>query len=190
MRDERDTTGAATNAAAGRRNPMRLWNSCVDGLAALGTIMIVFLMAIIVADVVVRNLIGASLPLIAELGALTVVLIVFLQLGTAVRNDRLASTEFFLAAVSERRPGAAAVIRAIWDLAGAVLCAGIAWSSWDIFRRDVEHSEFIGVIGVLTMPTSPFRALIFIGAAIAAVQFLLMATIRLRRAAKQGGGGE
>lgn len=188
MQVERDRTGAATNVPPGRKNPMRLWNSCVDGLAAFGTTMIVFLMAIIVADVIARNVMGASLPLIAELGALTVVLIVFLQLGTAVRNDRLASTEFFLAAVSARWPGAASGIRAIWDLAGAVLCAGIAWSSWGIFRRDVEHSEFIGVIGVLTMPTSPFRALIFLGAAIAAVQFLLMATIRLRKAAKRGGG--
>ena len=93
--------------APGGRHRLDLWNKGVDGLAALGTIMIVLLMAMIVADVVVRNLLGASLPLIAELGALTVVLIVFLQLGTAVRNDRLASTDFFLEAVSVRRPKAA-----------------------------------------------------------------------------------
>ncbi|WP_244742836.1 MULTISPECIES: TRAP transporter small permease subunit [unclassified Mesorhizobium] len=190
MQVEPNRTGAATNGPPGRRNPMPLWNRWVDGLAALGTIMIVFLMAIIVADVIARNIMGASLPLIAELGALTVVLIVFLQLGTAVRNDRLASTEFFMTAMSERWPGIAAGIRATWDLAGAVLCAGIAWSSWGIFRRDVEHSEFIGVIGVLTMPTSPFRALIFLGAAVASAQFLLMAATRLRRAAKQEGGAE
>ncbi|WP_144863384.1 TRAP transporter small permease [Mesorhizobium sp. J18] len=159
---------------------MRFWNRGVDGLAALGTIMIVFLMAIIVADVVTRNTMGESLPLIAELGALTVVLIVFLQLGTAVRNDRLASTEFFLATLSTRWPGAAVVIRAAWDLAGAALCAGIAWSSWDILWRDINHREFIGVIGVMTMPTSPFRALIFVGAAVAALQFVLTAVARLR----------
>jgi TRAP-type C4-dicarboxylate transport system permease small subunit len=162
---------------------MRLWNRGVDGLAALGTIMIVMLMLIIVADVLARNIMGASLPLVAELGALTVVLIVFLQLGTAVRNDRLVNADFLLDALAARSPMAAAFIRAVWDLCGAAICVGIAWSSWGILLRDFEHSEFIGVTGVLTMPTSPFRALIFLGAAVAAVQFLILAARRLRQAA-------
>lgn len=186
MQTGEDKAGAGAPPPAGEGGPLRFWNRGVDGLAALGTIMIVFLMAIIVADVIARNTMGASLPLIAELGALTVVLIVFLQLGTTVRNDRLASTDFFLEAVSARRPKIAAAIRAIWDLFGAAVCAGIAWSSWDILRRDMDHREFIGVIGVMTMPTSPFRALIFVGAAVAAVQFVLLAAGRLRGVAAGG----
>ncbi len=166
----------------------RAWNRGVDGLGALGTIMIVFLMVIIVADVAVRNLVGASLPLIAELGALTVVLIVFLQLAAAVRNDRLASTDFVLEAVSRGRPRFALAIRALWDLVGAALCAGIAWASWAILWRDIDHREFIGVTGVLTMPTSPFRALIFAGAVVAALQFVLMAVSRMRSMARAGDG--
>lgn len=170
----------------GTSGPARVWTRGVDGLAALGTIMIVFLMAIIVADVAVRNVVGASLPLIAELGALTVVLIVFLQLAAAVRNDRLAGTDFVLDAVARSRPRFALAIRAMWDLVGAALCAGIAWSSWGILWRDIEHREFIGITGVLTMPTSPFRALIFIGAVVAAVQFVLLALSRLRGLARAG----
>ena len=79
MRAEDNKDGAGEMPPAPDRRVMRIWNGGVDGLAALGTIMIVFLMAIIVADVVARNTMGASLPLIAELGALTVVLIVFLN---------------------------------------------------------------------------------------------------------------
>jgi len=173
--------GAGESPPPGNRTPIRFWNRGVDGLAALGTVMIVFLMAIIVADVFARNLMGASLPLVAELGAIVVVLIVFLQLGTAVRNDRLASTEFLLDAVAARRPPVAAVIRAVWDLVGAALCAGIAWSSWGIVWREIEHREFIGVTGVMTLQTWPFRALIFLGAVVAAIQFLLMAIGRLRQ---------
>lgn len=168
--------------------PMRFWNRGVDGLAALGTFMIVILMLIIVSDVLARNIMGASLPLVAELGALTVVLIVFVQLGTAVRNDRLASADFLLEAMSARRPGIAAAVRALWDIVGAVICAGIAWSSWGILMRDIEHREFIGVTGVMTMPTSPFRALIFLGAAVAAVQFLFLAARRLRQTSRGGDG--
>jgi len=188
MQADAAKTGAGASPPPGKPGPMRFWNLAVDGLAALGTAMIVFLMIIIVADVVVRNLVGASLPLIAELGALTVVLIVFLQLGTTVRNDRLASTEFFLDAVGDSRPAVAAAIRAVWDLFGAAVCAGIAWSSWGILWRDYAHREFIGITGVLTMPTSPFRALIFLGAVVAAAQFVLMAASRFRGAGKADPG--
>ena len=169
--------------------PMRFCNRGVDGLAALGTVMIVILMVIIVADVLFRNTVGASLPLVAELGALTVVLIVFLQLGTTVRNDRLASTDFFMDALKSRSPIAARALRAVWDLAGAAVCAGVAWASWGILMRDIAHREFIGITGVVTLPTSPFRALIFLGALVAAVQFLIMAWSRLRglRAPAEGG---
>ena len=59
----------------------------VEGLAALGTILIGFLMLIICADIVARNLMGSSLPLITELGALTLVMIVYLQLAATVRAD-------------------------------------------------------------------------------------------------------
>jgi TRAP-type C4-dicarboxylate transport system permease small subunit len=186
MQAEKETVAAEASPPPGDPGRMRFWNRGVDGLAALGTAMIVALMVMIVADVLVRNLFGASLPLIAELGALTVVLIVFLQLGTAIRNDRLASTDFVLEALSARRPAAGAALRAVWDMVGAALCAGIAWSSWGSLWRDIEHREFIGVTGVLTMPTSPFRALIFIGAAVAAIQFVLLAVKRLRSASTGG----
>lgn len=180
IQDEDRNAGEDPRPPSDRRGALWFWNRSVDGLAALGTIMIVALMVMIGADVVVRNVFGASLPLVAELGALTVVLIVFLQLGTTVRNDRLASTDFFLAAVAARRPRAAMAIRAVFDLFGAAICAGIAWSSWGILVRDWEHREFIGVTGVLTMPTSPFRALILLGALVATVQFGLLALARLR----------
>jgi TRAP-type C4-dicarboxylate transport system permease small subunit len=180
MRSEAEDAGAGKAAPPGVPGRLRFWNRGVDGLAALGTVMIVILMAIIVADVLARNLVGASLPLIAELGALTVVLIVFLQLGAAVRNDRLARTEFVLDALGTGRPRAVEVLRAAWDLCGAAVCAGIAWASWDILRRDFTHGEFIGVTGVMTMPTSPFRLLILVGAVVASIQFVIVAVGRLR----------
>lgn len=180
MRADAKDTGAGATPPPGRREPLRWWNRGVDALAALGSIMIVILMAMICADVLVRNIAGGSLPLIAEAGALTVVLIVFLQLGAAVRNDRLAATEFVAEALAGRSPRAAGVLRALFDLCGAAICAGVAWASWGILANDLAHGEFIGIIGIATMPTSPFRALIFIGAAVAAIQFVLMAVRRLR----------
>lgn len=166
--------------------PARLWAALVDGTAALGTLLIGILMLLISADILARNLIGGSLPLISELGALTLVMIVYLQLGTTVRHNRLARIEFFLVWLEQRSPRALAVVNGVWELAGAAVCAAIAWSTLGIFRRDISHMEFIGVPGVLTLPTWPFRALILAGVAIAVVQFTIRAVAEFRRAAASG----
>ena len=156
-------TAAHEDGAATKRRqvsvPMRMWSRAVDGLAALGTLMIVVLMAMIFCDVLARNLIGGSLPLISELGALTLVMIVFLQLGTT------------------------AFVAGVWDLFGIAVCAGIAWSTWGILWKDYDHSEYIGVTGVATVQTWPFRALILVGVAVAALQFVIQAAQSFARAA-------
>lgn len=175
-------------AADGRRRPSaiaRLWGRSVDGLAALGTLMILVLMGMIACDVVARNVMGASLPLISELGALTLVMIVYLQLGTTIRNNRLARTDFFFALVEGRSPRLAAFVSGFWDLFGIAVCAGIAWSTWGILAKDLDHGEYIGVTGVATLQTWPFRALILIGAATAAAQFTIQAARSFATAARR-----
>lgn len=158
------------------------WAWLVDGLAALGTAMIAVLMGMISADILARNVMGASLPLISELSALTLVMIVFLQLGTAVRHGRLAQIEFFMNWLLERSPRAHSGLTALWNLVGAAACAAIAWSTYGILLRDFSHSVFIGITGVLTAPVWPFRALILLGVSVAALQFLFLAIGNLRAA--------
>jgi len=162
----------------------RTWTRAVDGLAALGTTMIVLLMVMICADVVARNVLGGSLPLISELGALTLVMIVYLQLGTTVRNHRLARTDFLLAALATRWPKAAAALQGLWDLVGVAICCAIAYSTFGILVRDMSHRDFIGIAGVMTLPTWPFRALILLGVTVAALQFAVHAFLAFRDAAK------
>lgn len=163
--------------------PARLWASLVDGSAALGTLMICLLMLMISADILARNILGGSLPLISELGALTLVMIVYLQLGTTIRHNRMARIEFFLIWLERKSPRALGVVNAIWELAGAAVCAAIAWSTYTILLRDISAREFIGVPGIATMPTWPFRALILAGATIAVIQFGIRAVNELRSAA-------
>ncbi|APH71074.1 TRAP transporter small permease subunit [Aquibium oceanicum] len=183
------TAANGEGAATERRRTsafMRMWSRAVDGLAALGTLMIVLLMTMIFCDVLARNLIGGSLPLVSELGALTLVMIVFLQLGTTVRNDRLARTDFFFAMLEGRSPRTSAFVAGVWDLFGIAVCAGIAWSTWGILWKDYEHAEYIGVTGVATVQTWPFRALILVGVTVAALQFVIQAARSFARAAVPG----
>lgn len=161
----------------------RWWAAVVDGLGALGTVLIGVLMVMISADIAARNVLGGSLPLISELSALTLVMIVFLQLGTTIRHDRMARIELFTYWLGQKSPRAHAVMDGLWNIFGAAACGAIAYSTVGILRSAYDHGDFIGVTGIMTLPTWPFRALILIGVAVAAIQFLLRATASFRNLA-------
>jgi len=172
----------------GRRKSVvgKAWAWAVDGLAALGTILIGVLMLVIAADVVARNTMGASLPLVSELGALMLVMIVYLQLAATVRADRLARTELFLVPFRESRPRAGALLSASFDLVGAAAIAAIGWSTVRILEKDYASGEYIGVTGIATVQTWPFRVLILVGVFVAAVEFAIRVWSALRVAAGRG----
>ena len=140
-----------------------------------------FPMLTICADIVARNGLGQSLPVVSELGALALVMIVYLQLATTIRHDRLVRADILIGAIGIRFPRIGLLLDTLFDIAGAVVIAILAWSTLGILERDLRATEFIGVTGVLTLPTWPFRVLILLGAAVAAVQFTIQAVDRLAR---------
>lgn len=181
--DPEKSTDAAPSR--GQRDPLifRIWAWLPDSMAALGTAMIGVLMVIICADVVARNLMGASLPMVSELGALGLVMIVYLQLATTIRYDRLARTELFITGFAARNPRAGALVQAVFDLMGLVSLAVIAWATVKIVGRDYASGEYIGVTGVATLPTWPFKVAIVAGMIVSSVQFLLQVIRNLQAAA-------
>jgi TRAP-type C4-dicarboxylate transport system permease small subunit len=154
----------------------------VDGLAALATFLIGVLMLIICSDIVFRNGFGASLPLVSELGGLLVVLIVALQLASAIRADRLAQVEIVIGALALGTPRLAFILKALFALTGAFMVGMIAWASAGILEKDLASNEFIGTPGLGTLPTWPFRALFMIGMAVAAAEFVVVALAHFRNA--------
>ncbi|MFD1194483.1 TRAP transporter small permease subunit [Seohaeicola saemankumensis] len=163
---------------------IRGWHLVVEAFAAIGTLLIGVLMLIICADIVARNLMGASLPLVSEGGALLVVTLVALQLAATVRAGRLARAEFFLNAVENRSPRAAAALHAAFNAIGAGVLGTIAWATIRVLEKDVNAAEFIGINGMGTLPTWPFRALILAGFAIAAIEFVIATLGALRSVIK------
>ena len=164
--------------------PLRAWHRLGETFAAVGTVLIGVLMLIICADILARNIWGASLPLVSEGGALLVVTLVALQLGATVRAGRLARTEVFILPFTERHPRAGAALEGLFDLTGAVVLGMIAWASLRVIEKDLNAAEFIGITGIATLPTWPFRALILAGFAVAAVEF----AVRLIGAFRSMGG--
>lgn len=156
------------------------WALLIDGLAVVATAFIAVLMIVICADIVARNGMGASLPLVSELGAMIVVLIVALQLPSAVGAGRLARVEMLMDALQVRRPRAYCLLNGIFSLVGFALLSIVAYASFGIFQDALESRDFIGTPGMGTLPTWPFRALITLGMAVAALEFLFKALVYLR----------
>jgi len=160
----------------------QVWHMIVEGLAAIGTVLIGVLMVIICADIIARNSMGASLPLISEAGALLVVMIVALQLAATVRANRLARTEFFIVPFTNRYPRAGAALSAVFDLVAMSVLGMIAWGTIRILEKGYNSAEFIGIVGIATLPTWPVRVLILVGFAVAATEFLVRFINATRRA--------
>lgn len=169
-------TPNADAPSGGRLTPARrYWLFLTDGLAVIATLFIAVLMIIICADIVARNGLGSSLPLVSELGAMIVVLIVALQLPSAVAANRLARVELVMDWLAARSPRLVALVNALFALVGAVILFGVALASFHIFQSDLKSNDFIGTPGLGTLPTWPFRALITLGFAVSAMEFLIKA---------------
>jgi len=159
----------------------RVWHRVVETFAALGTVLIGVLMVIICADIVARNTMGASLPLVSEGGGLLVVALVALQLAATVRAGRLARTEVFILPFAGRYPRVGALLNGLFNLTGAVVLGLIAWASIRVVEKDFSAGEFIGVPGLATLQTWPFRVLILAGFTIAAIESAIRVIAALRQ---------
>ena len=147
-------------------------------LSSIGTVWIGLLMLLIVDDVIGRNFFDAPITGVAEIAGKSVVAIVFLQTAAAIMQGRLTRADFLfrrIAGVSQR---AAGVIDSLFCVTGATVFALIAWSSWGKMIDAWVTQEFFGVQGVFTIPTFPFRAIIVIGAILAALAALYRAVHR------------
>jgi TRAP-type mannitol/chloroaromatic compound transport system permease small subunit len=150
-------------------------------LAAIGTIWILVLMLVIVADVVGRNFLDAPITGVAEVAGRSVVAIVFLQLTSAVIAGRMTRADFLTRIIAARAPSLMRIMNVLFSLAGALVFAAIVYATWPDLMTAWRRNEFFGVPGVWTVPTYPFRAVIIVGATGAALAYLGIAIGHLLR---------
>jgi TRAP-type C4-dicarboxylate transport system permease small subunit len=160
-----------------------------DGLAAVSTLLIAVLMLIICADAVARNTMGASLPLVSELGASLLVAIVYLALATTIRANRLARTDMVLGSLARSRPRIAALLSTVYDLIGAILLALVCWAGFLSLAKEYRGDLYIGIQGVLTFPSWPFGLAFVLGLGVSVLQFLHQSWLALTGGRARTGGG-
>jgi TRAP-type C4-dicarboxylate transport system permease small subunit len=157
-----------------------LLDRVLASLNALGSIWIFFLMVLVNADVIGRNVFLAPIDGVNEMIELSLVGIVFLQLGDATRQGRLTRSDGFFNFMLRRKPKFGRKMGAVFDLLGAFFMGLILWGSTPMLIESWEGGYFIGQEGIFTAPTWPVKLVIVIGCFVTFLLFLRLAWRYLR----------
>jgi TRAP-type C4-dicarboxylate transport system permease small subunit len=119
-------------------------------------------MLIINADVFCRFAFNAPIDGVPELVALSIVGIVFLQLGDAVRAGRLTRSDGFSNRVVARHPKLGLTLNIFYDLFGMAFFAAILVGVVPIFIDAYQNNYYAGTEGIVTIPEWPIRLILVI----------------------------
>lgn len=144
-------------------------------MAGIGAIWTLGIMLLVNLDVTMRGVASAPLPAVPEFVALSITGIVFLQLGAALRAGRFIKSDALGAMLFDRLPALGRVMRPAMYLLGAGLFAVLAYASWPILTKAIERGTYVGTIGDVTFPVWPVSLIVVLGAALVALEYLLLA---------------
>lgn len=126
---------------------------------------------VIMADIIGRFVFNNPLNGVREIVANSIVIIVFLQAGYAIRSRSMLSADFL---VCRFPPWARRVALAFGYLLGAAFFALIIWGGWRFAIDSWVGGEFEGE-GALRVPSWPTRFIILIGSALAILNYFVVA---------------
>lgn len=142
---------------------------------AVGTLMVLLLVAVVNYDATARSLFDAPFHGAVEVVQFSMVLIVFLQLPDVCRVDRLTRSDGLLTVAGRRHPRLVRAARRVIDAVSALFMALIAVALWPEFVEMYASNDYFGVPGVFTAPWWPLKLTIFASATLCALLFLLKA---------------
>lgn len=152
------------------------------GLNAIGTAWVAALTVLICADILGRVLFKFPLVGVPEIVKVSIVAIVWLQIPHTLKTGGHLRSDVVLRFLSSRGRAAADLVAYVL---GAVIFGLLVYSGWDTMIQAWEMGEFEGELPV-RVPTYPLRSIVLLGAALTALQFVLMA---LESALRLFGGG-
>ncbi|MFL2546826.1 MAG: TRAP transporter small permease [Candidatus Rariloculaceae bacterium] len=125
----------------------------------------------IVADIVGRSVFDAPVYGVREVVMNSIVMIVFLQAGYAIRSRSMLRADFL---AQKFPPLFGRIVLAIGYLLGAAFFLIILVGGWDMAVHSWVAGEYEGE-GALRVPAWPTRFTILFGSTVACVNYLLMA---------------
>lgn len=150
----------------------RAFSVFVAALSSVGGVLIFAMIVLINLDVFSRFLFNAPIDGVTELVELSIVAIVFLQLGDAVRNGRLTRSDGLYSRIQKKSPRLGHLLGAFFDLAGAAFFVAIIAGSIPRFIDAWERGYYSGNKGIFVVPVWPVRLILVIGAVTVVFVFL------------------
>ena len=127
------------------------------------------------SDAFSRTLFSAPIYGVNEMIELSIVGIVFLQLGDALRANRFTRSDGLFRMVLRRRPALGRALGVVFDGLGAVFMGLILYGSFPLLVESWENDFFVGNEGVFTAPVWPIKAIIVVGCLVTLAQFVALA---------------
>ena len=143
----------------------------LNSMNAIGSMWIFVLMVLINIDAGGRTWFAAPMDGVVEMIELTLVAIIFLQLGDATRAGRLTRSDGFFRMILKRKPNVGRALGAFFDALGVLFMMVILWGSVPILIEAYEGDFYVGTEGIFTAPTWPVKLIIVIGCVVTALQF-------------------
>lgn len=164
----------------------RYFGHFVAALGILGSLLTFALAILIVYDVLSREIANHAVAGIAEIVGMAVASIVFLQIGQAVRSERLTRNHSLINNILKTRPTLGHVFEALFYFFGALVFAMIFATTVPYFLHAFASSQYVGGVMGVFVPVWPIKAITLIGSVTTAIQFALHMWRHMRLAAKRG----
>ncbi|MBE0622959.1 MAG: TRAP transporter small permease [Burkholderiales bacterium] len=165
---------------------VKLLHGLMASLNVIGAIWVFLIMLLITTDVVGRAFFDSPLFGVPEIVKISVVGLVWCQMAHTLKiGAHLRSTIL----LDRMPPAAQRTVEIVACILGAIMFALIVYSGWDNMVDAWRIGEFEGEEPV-RVPTAPIRTLVLIGAALTAIQFLIMLVDVIRGKAVHHAEGE
>ena len=152
---------------------IKLSDQLTKGLMVLAAGWAFFLTFIIITDIIGRTVFNTPIYGVPEIVMNSIVMIVFLQAGYAIRSQSMLRADFL---AKKLPPLISRIVLALGYLLGAIFFLMIFFGSWDSAVHAWVAGEYEGE-GALRVPAWPTRFTILFGSAIATTSYLLIAYI-------------
>ena len=153
----------------------RIIDRVTMGLNVLGTLLIVALMVLINADIIGREVFLSPVSGVPEMVSLSIVAIVFLQVGQAFRMGRFTRTDAVINALERSVPRIRALLEFIYCAAGFFVIAVLLNASYPLFTKAWDRNTFVGTVGDFIAPIWPVKLVILVGCSALLLQLAMSA---------------
>lgn len=135
--------------------------------------LIVIMMLLICGDIIGRNAFSIPINGVADFVSYCIVAVVFLQLGSTIRNERLVNAVFLSDVLEKRAPTLNYLLRTLFALIGIAMMWITVRYLWDDFIGAWTSGEFLGATGAYQLVTWPFKLAVAFGATLALIEIVL-----------------